>query len=45
MANYSGAKGVNPGPPPAPYIKSNTKPMKTPRSKASINWSQASNAG
>jgi len=45
MASYSGVKGVNPGPPPAPYIASNMKSMKTPRSKASINWKQASNAG
>lgn len=37
-ASYSGVKGVNPGKPPAPYIKSNTKSTKTPRKLESINW-------
>lgn len=37
-ASYSGVKGVNPGKPPAPYIKSNMGSMKTPRKTESINW-------
>lgn len=35
---YSGVQGVNPGPPPAPYIKSNQKTGKSPRKTESINW-------
>jgi hypothetical protein len=40
MANssYSGSKGVNPGPPPSPYIKSNENKKTSPKMTESINW-------
>lgn len=38
---YSGEKGVSPGAPPSPMIKSHMKKGKTPRKGESINWGKS----